>query len=198
MLCFSSVAAYHFHKHDADVWRISKPLAVDGKHETDGGAFMKVGYIRVSKHEQNEDLQRDALIAAKCDKLFTDNISGSKAERKGLEQAHVFLRPGDTFVWAWCRPQTKIQSTLLAAWSSSWITSISAPGNPSVGRISSIIGRIHNCCDGADKSAMGAINRPLQLVCQQQIHTPFTLFMTLLAIIPGKTHNKRKNVYAEV
>ena len=30
---------------------------------------------------------------------------------------------------------------------------LSAPGNPSVGRISSIVGRIRDGCDGADKSA---------------------------------------------
>jgi len=59
---------------------------------------MKVGYIRVSKQEQHEDLQRDALIAAKCEKLFMDKISGVAAERKGLEEALAFLRPGDTFV----------------------------------------------------------------------------------------------------
>lgn len=59
---------------------------------------MKVGYIRVSKHEQHEDLQRDALNAAKCDKFFTDKISGAAAERKGLEEALAFLRPGDTFI----------------------------------------------------------------------------------------------------
>src|SRR5260370_29865751 len=59
---------------------------------------MKVGYIRVSKQEQHEDLQRDALIAARCDKLFTDKISRAAAERKGLEEALAFLRPGDTFV----------------------------------------------------------------------------------------------------
>ena len=59
---------------------------------------MKVGYIRVSKHEQHEDLQKDALIATQCDKLFTDKISGVAAERKGLEEALAFLRPGDTFV----------------------------------------------------------------------------------------------------
>ncbi len=59
---------------------------------------MKVGYIRVSKHEQHEDLQRDALTAAKCDKLFTDKISGATAQRKGLEEALAYLRPGDTFV----------------------------------------------------------------------------------------------------
>lgn len=45
---------------------------------------MNVGYIRVSKQEQHEDLQRDALTAAKCDKLFTDKISGAATERKGL------------------------------------------------------------------------------------------------------------------
>ena len=38
---------------------------------------MKVGYIRVSKHEQNEALQRDALQEAKCEKYFTDTITGS-------------------------------------------------------------------------------------------------------------------------
>jgi len=59
---------------------------------------MKVGYIRVSKQEQHQDLQRDALVAAQCDKLFTDKISGAAAERKGLEEALAFLRSGDTFV----------------------------------------------------------------------------------------------------
>jgi DNA invertase Pin-like site-specific DNA recombinase len=59
---------------------------------------MKVGYIRVSKHEQHEDLQRDALAAAKCEKVFTDKLSGATAQRKGLEDALAFLRPGDMFV----------------------------------------------------------------------------------------------------
>lgn len=59
---------------------------------------MRVGYIRVSKHEQNEDLQIDALRAAHCEKLFTDRISGVKFERKGLDEALAFVRPGDTFV----------------------------------------------------------------------------------------------------
>ena len=59
---------------------------------------MKIGYIRVSKHEQNEALQRDALQEAKCEKYFTDAITGSTFERKGLEKALAFIRPGDTFV----------------------------------------------------------------------------------------------------
>jgi hypothetical protein len=39
-----------------------------------------------------------APIWANCDKLFTDKIPGSKAQRKGLEEALAFLRPGDIFV----------------------------------------------------------------------------------------------------
>ena len=59
---------------------------------------MKIGYIRVSKHEQNEALQRDALEKEKCDKIFIDKITGSKFERKDLDAAPAFIRPGDTFV----------------------------------------------------------------------------------------------------
>jgi DNA invertase Pin-like site-specific DNA recombinase len=59
---------------------------------------MKIGYIRVSKHEQNEALQRDALEKEQCDKIFMDKITGSKFERKGLDEALAFIRPGDTFV----------------------------------------------------------------------------------------------------
>ncbi len=59
---------------------------------------MKIGYVRVSKHEQSEDLQIDALKKAGCEKWFTDKITGSKFERKGLEEALAYVRPGDTFV----------------------------------------------------------------------------------------------------
>ena len=61
---------------------------------------MKVGYIRVSKQEQNEALRRDALKEAGCEKYFSDKITGSKFERKGLEDLLAFVRPGDTvIVW---------------------------------------------------------------------------------------------------
>jgi DNA invertase Pin-like site-specific DNA recombinase len=60
--------------------------------------FMKFGYVRVSKQEQNEALQIDALKAAGCEKWFVDKMTGSKAERKGLDEALAYLRPGDTFV----------------------------------------------------------------------------------------------------
>ena len=59
---------------------------------------MLVGYARVSTQDQTLDLQKDALEGAGCERVFTDTISGSKAERPGLDQALHFLRPGDTLV----------------------------------------------------------------------------------------------------
>src|SRR5438552_7799221 len=59
---------------------------------------MLIGYARVSTQEQTLDLQKDALEKIGCSKIFTDVISGAKAERKGLEEAQNFLREGDTLV----------------------------------------------------------------------------------------------------
>jgi DNA invertase Pin-like site-specific DNA recombinase len=59
---------------------------------------MLIGYARVSTNEQNLHLQRDALEKAGCEQIYTDNISGTKARRPGLEQALSHLRPGDTLV----------------------------------------------------------------------------------------------------
>ena len=57
-----------------------------------------IGYARVSTTEQHLHLQQDALSAAGCLKIFTDTISGVKAERKGLAEALGFIRDGDTLV----------------------------------------------------------------------------------------------------
>jgi DNA invertase Pin-like site-specific DNA recombinase len=59
---------------------------------------MKIGYARVSKLEQNLNLQRDALKAAGCGKIVEDKVSGSKVTRDGLERVREMLRPGDTLV----------------------------------------------------------------------------------------------------
>jgi DNA invertase Pin-like site-specific DNA recombinase len=61
---------------------------------------MLIGYARVSTNEQHLDLQRDALrnagVSAKH--LYTDQITGTKQERPGLEAALSHLREGDTLV----------------------------------------------------------------------------------------------------
>lgn len=59
---------------------------------------MLVGYARVSTTDQHLDLQKDALLAAGCERIFTDTASGAKAERQGLTDALEHLRPADTLV----------------------------------------------------------------------------------------------------
>lgn len=59
---------------------------------------MLVGYARVSTQDQNLDLQKDALLASGCERIFTDVASGAKADRNGLAELLGFLRSGDTLV----------------------------------------------------------------------------------------------------
>jgi DNA invertase Pin-like site-specific DNA recombinase len=59
---------------------------------------MLVGYARVSTSEQTLDLQKDALEKIGCTKIFSDVVSGAKAERKGLQEALEYVREGDTLV----------------------------------------------------------------------------------------------------
>ena len=59
---------------------------------------MKIGYARVSTIEQNLDLQRDALLAAGCERVIADTTSGAVASRPGLEKVKEQLRAGDTLV----------------------------------------------------------------------------------------------------
>jgi DNA invertase Pin-like site-specific DNA recombinase len=62
---------------------------------------MKYGYARVSTAEQNLSMQRAALKAAGCEKVFADKgVSGATAKRAGLSRAMNALEPGDTLaVW---------------------------------------------------------------------------------------------------
>jgi DNA invertase Pin-like site-specific DNA recombinase len=59
---------------------------------------MRIGYARVSTPEQKLDLQTEALRSAGCEPLFTDTVSGAKAERPGLQQALAACQAGDTLV----------------------------------------------------------------------------------------------------
>ena len=59
---------------------------------------MLIGYARVSTHDQNLDLQRDALKQAGCTKLVEDTASGKQTQRSGLDRARDLLRLGDTLV----------------------------------------------------------------------------------------------------
>ena len=59
---------------------------------------MLIGYARVSTQEQTLSLQLDALEKIGCSKIFTDTISGSATERKGLDEALEYVRAGDTLV----------------------------------------------------------------------------------------------------
>lgn len=58
----------------------------------------RVGYVRVSTHEQNTDLQYDALIKAGCDPIFEDRITGVALTRDGLDQALACIGEGDKLV----------------------------------------------------------------------------------------------------
>src|SRR2546429_6598125 len=59
---------------------------------------MLIGYARVSTTDQTVHLQRDALEKAGEAKIFTDTISGTTTERKGLDDTLSHLREGDTLV----------------------------------------------------------------------------------------------------
>ena len=59
---------------------------------------MLIGYARVSTQEQTLDLQKDALEKIGCIKIFSDVVSGAKAERTGLTEALEYVREGDTLV----------------------------------------------------------------------------------------------------
>lgn len=59
---------------------------------------MLLGYARVSTHDQNLDLQLDALRLHGCERFFTDTVSGAKAKRPGLDEMLKEARPKDVIV----------------------------------------------------------------------------------------------------
>ena len=59
---------------------------------------MLIGYARVSTGDQSLDLQRDALAAAGCEKVYEDVCSGRDTDRPGLARALDQVRDGDALV----------------------------------------------------------------------------------------------------
>jgi DNA invertase Pin-like site-specific DNA recombinase len=59
---------------------------------------MVIGYARISTHEQNLDLQKDALRDAGCKEILIDQVSGTTANRPGLTRTLEMLRQGDLLV----------------------------------------------------------------------------------------------------
>ena len=57
----------------------------------------KIGYARVSTHEQNLYMQLHALNEMGCDKIFSEKKSGIK-DRPELKAAISYLREGDSLV----------------------------------------------------------------------------------------------------
>jgi len=59
---------------------------------------MLIGYARVSTDDQNLDLQRDALQAAGCERVFEDMVSVNGGQHGLLCAMMALLRAGDTVV----------------------------------------------------------------------------------------------------
>src|SRR5918993_1060165 len=55
----------------------------------------RIGYIRVSSHDQNAERQLDGI---QLDKVFTDKASGKDINRPQLQAALNHVRAGDTLV----------------------------------------------------------------------------------------------------
>lgn len=61
--------------------------------------MQKLGYLRVSTHEQRPDRQIDGL-APLCDDLYIEHVSAVRASRPVYESLLARLEPGDTLlVW---------------------------------------------------------------------------------------------------
>lgn len=55
----------------------------------------RIGYVRVSRFEQNPDRQREQIEVGK---VFTDKASGKDTQRPELERLLAFVREGDAVV----------------------------------------------------------------------------------------------------
>lgn len=61
---------------------------------------MKVGYIRVSTKDQNEERQIKSLEEYGCEKIFIDKKSGGNLDREEYRKMKKFIREKDVVVFA--------------------------------------------------------------------------------------------------
>ncbi len=59
---------------------------------------MKYGYARVSTNQQDTKLQIDALVAAGCEKIYEETMSGGKTDRPELNNCLKAMNPNDILV----------------------------------------------------------------------------------------------------
>ncbi|WP_242152565.1 recombinase family protein [Sphingomonas sp. BAUL-RG-20F-R05-02] len=59
---------------------------------------MLVGYARVSTTDQSLNIQIASLIAAGCEKVFSEKLSGTTSNRPQLQTAMEFVREGDVLL----------------------------------------------------------------------------------------------------
>lgn len=75
-----------------------RPAANSKPPVTAERVLQRVGYARVSTDAQTTALQRDALNAAGCNRIFEEKESGARRSRPQLEKALADLDRGDTLV----------------------------------------------------------------------------------------------------
>jgi len=74
---------------------------------------MLIGYARVSTTDQNLTLQKDALQKVECERIYEDEMTGTKENRPGLNTALEVLREGDTLiVWKLDRLGRSVKSLI--------------------------------------------------------------------------------------
>lgn len=61
-------------------------------------SLMRIGYARVSTLDQHLDLQRDALMAAGCERLFEETVSGVAKILPERTEMLDYVRSGDVLV----------------------------------------------------------------------------------------------------
>lgn len=96
------------------VYPVRRAIPPSARRTRRGLNLAVIGYARVSTDEQHLDLQRDALKAAGCARIFEDDgVSAVARVRPGFKLAMDMLCPGDTFVvWKMDRAFRSLRNAL--------------------------------------------------------------------------------------